>query len=511
MSRVLPASHAHVTEVPCEQAQAGPLSVLLLVLLGALWVACTSEPSKPVPDAGPEVIACERREDCEGGQVCTAAGFCGPCESSGQCRLKERCDPEARVCVPREGWGTECTASTDCTLGLWCRQGLCRVRADVVLCPSGTRDDCPPAQRCNTADFVCEEDLGCVEDADCGAGERCNPGLHACVPRCTEATEAQVCASGERCAEGLCVQCEEDVECGPGLSCDAAGRCVAAPRCYSDRDCTVPLACHVPSGACLPRLPPCTSDEGCATDQRCDVGTGACVPRACQPDAFEPNGSVSTAWAVSASRYLGLTLCPDDVDYFTLSLERGDQLGVNVEADAFAEPAFSTTLQDASGRVLASGRIRATHVAAVSGPYTVRILAGGGLPRSYDVGFFLSRGTPCDDDGHEPNDTSGTARTLVAGTAIDGMLCPQDQDHFQLTVPEGRGVRVALSDYTATSGLLRLCLLEGNSELGCSTAPTGASVSLPASVAGGRVLTVRITGDDARTMNGYTLQAEWLP
>jgi hypothetical protein len=214
---------------------------------------------------------------------------------------------------------------------------------------------------------------------------------------------------------------------------------------------------------------------------------------------------------MSASRYLGLTLCPDDVDHFSIALERGDQLGVNVEADAFAEPAFSTTLQDASGRVLASGRFLATHVAAVPGTYTVRITAEGGIPRSYDVGFFLSRGTPCDDDGHEPNDTLATARALTGGMAVEGMLCPQDRDHFQLFVPEGQGARVSLSGYTAASGLLRLCLLDGAAELGCSAEASGATVFLPASVAGGRTLIARVTGDDARTRNGYTLQAELLP
>jgi hypothetical protein len=228
---------------------------------------------------------------------------------------------------------------------------------------------------------------------------------------------------------------------------------------------------------------------------------------------LEPNDTVATASAVRASRYLGLTLCPDDADHFSLSLERGDQLGVNVEAEAYAEPAFSTTLQDASGRVLASGRFLTTHVAAVPGRYTVRISARGSEPRSYDVGFFLSRGTPCDDDLHEPNDTPGTAKALPEGTAVEGRLCPQDRDHFRLTVPEGRGVRVALSNYEAASGLLRLCLLgaDGTSELGCSAEATGARVSLPTAVAGGRTLTARVTGEDARTVNGYTLQAELLP
>ncbi|MFP2907924.1 hypothetical protein ACLESD_23315 [Pyxidicoccus sp. 3LFB2] len=489
------------------------MRVLRILLVGVLLTACSSDPATTVPDAGPVVTVCAHREDCEGGQVCGAEGFCGPCESSGQCRLKERCDTEAKVCTLREGWRTDCTASADCALGMWCRQGLCRHREDVVLCPSSTSEECPSGQRCNGASLVCEEDLGCVDDADCGLEERCNTGLHACVPACTETTASQVCESGERCAEGRCVQCEADAECGPGLLCDAAGRCAATPGCYSDRDCTVPLLCHAPSGQCLPEPPPCTSDEVCEDDQRCDVGTGTCVPRACAPDVLEPNDSVSTASAVRASRYLGLTLCPDDADHFSIALERGDQLGVNVEAEAFAEPLFSTTLHGPSGRMLASGRFLATHVAAARGTYTVRISARGREPRAYDVGFFLSRGTPCDDDSHEPNDTPATATALTEGTALDGMLCPQDQDHFRLTVPEGRGVRVTLSNYTAASGLLRLCLFRagGATELGCSSDATGATVSLSANIAGGQTLTARVTGEDARTANGYTVQVEPLP
>jgi hypothetical protein len=37
----------------------------------------------------------------------------------------------------------------------------------------------------------------------------------------------------------------------------------------------------------------------------------------------------------------------------------------------------------------------------------------------------------------------------------------------------------------------------------------GATVSLPETVVGGKTLTARITGDDARTTNGYTFQVEF--
>jgi hypothetical protein len=196
------------------------------------------------------------------------------------------------------------------------------------------------------------------------------------------------------------------------------------------------------------------------------------------------------------------------VDHFSIALERGDQLGVNVEGDPFAESSFSTVIQDASGRVLASGHMLASFVAALPGTYVVRVSTLAPA-QSYDLSVFLSRGTPCDDDRQEPNDTPSTAKPYAPGTAVEGVVCPQDSDSFTLSVPGGRGVRASLTNYSAASGLLRLCLFEGTTELGCSEEPAGAVVSLPAGSVGGKTLTARITGDDARTTNGYTFQVEF--
>jgi hypothetical protein len=150
----------------------------------------------------------------------------------------------------------------------------------------------------------------------------------------------------------------------------------------------------------------------------------------------------------------------------------------------------------------------ASFVAALAGTYTVRV-ATSASPQGYDIGFFLSRGKPCDDDRQEPNDTLSTATAYVPGTQVEGAICPQDVDHFTLSVPQGRGVRATLTNYVAASGLLRLCLFDGPRELGCSDAPTGALLSLPAGTVGGKSLTARVTGDAARTTNGYTFQAEF--
>jgi hypothetical protein len=196
------------------------------------------------------------------------------------------------------------------------------------------------------------------------------------------------------------------------------------------------------------------------------------------------------------------------VDHFALVLQRGDQLGVNIEALPYSEPTFSMSITDANGRVLGSGRMLASFVAAQAGTYTVRV-ATTAPPQAYDVGFFLSRAAPCDDDRHEPNDTAATATAYGPGTQVEGIICPQDRDHFTLSVPQGKGVRATLTNYAAASGLLRLCLFDGTVELGCSDAPTGVVLAFPSGAVGGKSLTARVTGDDARTTNGYTFQAEF--
>ena len=159
--------------------------------------------------------------------------------------------------------------------------------------------------------------------------------------------------------------------------------------------------------------------------------------------------------------------------------------------------------------MLASGHMLTSFVAALPGTYVVRVSTAAPAQR-YDVGFFLSRGAPCDDDHQEPNDTPATAKPYVSGTAVEGVICPQDVDHFTLSVPAARGVRATLTNYSAASGLLRLCLFEGATEQGCSEAPAGAAVRASS---GGRGRQDPHRSDLGRrcpsTTNGYTFQVEF--
>ncbi|MGA9521978.1 MAG: hypothetical protein WBV82_10965, partial [Myxococcaceae bacterium] len=102
-----------------------------------------------------------------------------------------------------------------------------------------------------------------------------------------------------------------------------------------------------------------------------------------------------------------------------------------------------------------------------------------------------------------------TATPLNTAGQVDGAICPQDQDHFSVAVPSGRGVSVSLINYSSSNGLLRLCLFDGATELACSE-DTGTPVITAASgQAGGKRLHITVSAVDPRSANTYTAKVEF--
>lgn len=107
----------------------------------------------------------------------------------------------------------------------------------------------------------------CDVDADCPEG-RCRFG--ACGPACLDDFE---CGAGERCAEGTCAerpQCAASSDCASGFTCEA-GRCA----CASDAACASNQSCQ--RGQCVTPSP-CRRDDQCLDGKRCEVTQGLCLP-----------------------------------------------------------------------------------------------------------------------------------------------------------------------------------------------------------------------------------------
>jgi hypothetical protein len=236
------------------------------------------------------------------------------------------------------------------------------------------------------------------------------------------------------------------------------------------------------------------------------------VPRTCQPDRYEPDDTMTEAYGISQGRYDGLTLCTGDLDWYSISLARGDQLGVNIDADPFSENNFSALIKDPSGRTVAAGHFLVSYVASSPQKYFVVISTTDNY-QPYDVTFLLSRGTPCDDDANEPNDSPAQATSLNSSNMIDGQICPQDEDWFKVSVPAGMGLSAQLVNYDSSKGLLRLCAFpegdDGGMPLACddSTMPN-ISVDAGSPDAGATNLYIRVNGETDKNANGYTLKVE---
>jgi hypothetical protein len=214
------------------------------------------------------------RQICMTGSWQPVAGdaACVPCSSSAECAGTEPicdgiacvpCDddcPNAAACSS-SGACVECTASD--TSACTAAASVCSPENQCVQC---TLDD---ASACGGASPICGTDdscRACQTDLECGADLVCDPVSGACVG-CVDAAD---CAAGESCHSGSCVQCVTHQDCDPRTPiCDGA----TCRRCESDTEC--PLGCN-PNGRC----------NACEDSDDCSGSTPICAGgecRGCQP------------------------------------------------------------------------------------------------------------------------------------------------------------------------------------------------------------------------------------
>ena len=488
-----------------------PASRPALAALVALSVATAchkaSAPAAPKPE-------CEARADCQGGVaggLLCASGKCQGCTRSRDCQLTEACDPVQRRCTLRPCFGDQCSGHDQCALGRFCVQGLCldpqapAPACPVVLC--GSARDCNPGQRCNGRTFVCEQDLGCAQEAlpapdggaadagalsACAPGTSCNPASGACEAGCTEETAAQVCGPVVPCKQGRCVQCAADADCGPGLACDvAAGACRGTGACVQSRDCPVPLLCDRPSGSCAAARPPCTSNESCATDERCDSQTGRCVPGACLPDRYAPNGTQATAARISPGSIPALTLCGREADWFVLQLRSGDRVQVVSDADPLGS--FDLSLLSPVGTVLDEAPLALQATAGSDGPYYL-VARSNDASASYGLRVTVKGGPACDHNPAGSFPQPSLAAPLGPGPHYDLSACPGEETWFAVRVAGG-GLEAKAALDPALGGAIGLALFDSDGATVLAQDQSGGpapAVSAPG--ASGGVFFLRVRG-----------------
>ncbi len=484
-----------------------------IMLLGLAWAAgCSGSKTSPGDaghDAGP---GCATSADCDGGLVCSAAdggpGQCGPCTTNGQCPPQEDCDPGSHACAFLPGWGNQCVLNGDCSLGQFCKQGLCVAAAQITPC---TRGNCPQGQRCNQANQVCEQDLGCFSDAYCPQGESCNLGTRACQPSCTAATATQVCQPTQKCVDSICVDCTQNSDCGPGIQCNVAeGRCEGAGTCFTNADCPAGEVCNLATQACGAVPPPCLSNDDCPAGQLCDPTLSQCVTVACQHDVFYPNGSQATAAPIQAgASYSNLMLCNDgdggqQQSWFSLPLESGDRLQVTIGADATGcGYTFDVQLRGGDGSILADGNLVLDQTVATTGTYFLR-MTDGDARCGYGFGTLVAHGQPCPPNPFAPNGDAQQAAPLDAGASIGPVwLCAGAQQWYVIAPAAGTSVTANLG-CDPTQGPLTLTLYDGNGITQLAQDARGlANESATATPSAGRLYVV-VTGD-GQDSNAYTL------
>ncbi len=486
-------------------------TALLALPAALLLAACPGGQGRGRTDAGPDAgPSCRTSADCDGGEICAGAldggsgGRCAPCQTNGDCLPDQRCDPSSHGCAFLPGWGNQCSLNGDCSLGQFCKQGLCVAAADATLC---TRGNCPTGERCNQANQVCEQDLGCLGNQDCPTAQACNPGTRACQPACSAATAAQVCDPTQKCVNGLCVDCTTSADCGPGLTCNvAAGRCGGVDACFSDADCSAGQICDLATQSCGSAPPPCGSNDDCPAADVCDVSTGRCLLAACQPDVFEPNGSQSQAAPIAIGQsYTGLTLCtPQEQDWFTLPLESGDRLEVTIDANSTgAGYSFDVQLRAADGTIVADGNLALDQTVAVAGSYYLR-MTDGDSDTTYGFSTLVSHGAPCPPSPFGDDGSAATAAALDGGTVGPIWLCAGETQWYATALPVGSGLTATLSS-DPTQGPLGLALLAGDGTTVLAQDQSGRPIetATASGPAGGRVY-VEVTGD-GQDSNSYTL------
>ncbi|MEE2756331.1 MAG: hypothetical protein VYA30_06705 [Myxococcota bacterium] len=454
---------------------------------------------------------CEIDSDCPGSdQYCNDGACVEGCRSTEEsCNELDEvgrssiCDLDTRLCVPLYAC---CTGVDMCQVEL---QATCEANGGVALegaadCssnPCGVEcvedSDCGAdvTRFCSVADGRCQDGCRLDEPGSCEDGQVCDPNSHQCIDL--------LCGSNNDCPDdrycdlrdgrGLCLPgCRDDDGCDDGLSCND-NLCVRVCD-PSDADaCGEGQFCNPDTEQCEEA---CQEHADCEEGRFCDAQSGACLP-GCRDDegeGGEPNDTQATATVLTLDppdangrRYgsvEGRVLCDNNQDVIRIDVPAGARLRVDVTFDQ-GTPNFTLDgnsgncgddsncaealewtcedrvcvgpTQEARGRdqfaaieYPAIGEL----VQDVASYYVTIAPTNQRITYRVDV-VVVDAATGCIPDIRERagDNNAGSATEIESGFAdtIRGVICPEDEDWFRISLDPNDGLSMTLRSLDGTA------------------------------------------------------------
>ncbi|MFT6396175.1 MAG: hypothetical protein ACJAYU_000918 [Bradymonadia bacterium] len=229
---------------------------------------------------------------------------------------------------------------------------------------------------------------------------------------------------------------------------------VAVPLCGV---CTSSAQCETGVCASTPTGGRCTStcDTGCGDGECGQLVTAdglaieACGPvdavcgesgGDCLDDEFEENDSPAEATDVATGDYAG-QICADDLDFFQISVEAGTEILALLDGFQHVDGDLDLFLLAGDEAIIAVSESSANEefvswCATETDTVTLAVLGYSGAENPYNLSVLVEDAACCVDDVFEPDDSLDDPRIIEAGDAIEGSICPDDDDYLAFEVTD---------------------------------------------------------------------------
>ncbi len=166
----------------------------------------------------------------------------------------------------------------------------------------------------------------------------------------------------------------------------------------------------------------------------------------CEDDIFEENDSEGLSKNITSGIYNDLSLCPDDIDYFALSLNSQDKVTINIKGDNINALFYRDGSVEQNKVSLNSQNL---FIANGSGIYFLKIYSDSKERQSYSFEIGTTQNNSCIDDSFEENDSFNNPAIIPLNKDMEFVLCPEDEDWF-LFRTYGRQTKITLMSEKST-------------------------------------------------------------